>query len=202
MEKLDLKKTLKELYSARSDVVTAVDVPPADFLMIDGKGDPNNDPAYAASLQALYSLAYTMKFGVKKERGTDFTVMPLEGLWWTPDMRDFSADRKQDWLWTMMIRMPDFITQGDVEKARQAAAAKKDLEKLPQVVLAEYDEGAAAQIMHIGPYAEEAENIAKIHAWIRDNGHALYGKHHEIYMSDPNRTAPEKLKTIIRQPYS
>ena len=200
MDKLDMKKTLKEFYSARLDRVTAVDVPPAHFLVIDGAGDPNTSQGYVDSLQALYSLAYTLKFSVKKAKGVDFVVMPLEGLWWVPDMRDFSTSRKEDWLWTMMIRMPDFIQAEDVENARTAAAARKDLMKLPEIKLDIYHEGLAAQIMHIGPYSDEGTNIAKIHAWIDENGYKMQGKHHEIYMSDPNRTAPEKLKTVVRQP--
>lgn len=201
MDKLDMKKTLKEFYTARTERVTAVDVPSGNFLMIDGRGDPNRAPEYAEAMQGLYSLAYTVKFTLKNTRGTDFAVMPLEGLWWVPDMREFTDKDKDAWYWTMMIRMPDFVTNDDVESARAAAGKKKDLPALPKVRLEAYTEGLAAQIMHIGSYSEETENIRKVHEWIAENGYERSGKHHEIYLSDPNRTAPEKLKTIVRQPY-
>lgn len=201
MEKLDMKKTLKEFYTARTERVTAVDVPAGNFLMIDGRGDPNNAPEYAEAMQGLYSLAYTIKFTLKNTRGTDFAVMPLEGLWWVPDMRDFSDKKKDEWYWTMMIRIPDFVTVEDFDACRAAAAKKKDLPGLTKLKLESYDEGLGAQVMHIGPYSEEAENIKRIHDWIEENGYERSGKHHEIYLSDPNRTAAEKLKTIVRQPY-
>ncbi len=200
MDKLDMKKTMKELYSARAERVTAVDVPPGQFLLIDGQGDPNKAAEYGEAIQALYSTAYTLKFTLKNTRGTDFAVMPLEGLWWVPDMRDFSDKAKDDWFWTMMIRMPDFVTVEDVAAARVAAAKRKTLPALEKIRLEAYDEGLAAQVMHIGPYSEEADNIKRVHEWIAANGYERAGKHHEIYLSDPNRTAPEKLKTIIRQP--
>jgi hypothetical protein len=199
--KLDLKKELKEFYIARTERVTEVDVPEGRFLMIDGRGDPNTSPAYPEAMQALYSLAYTVKFTLKNTRDADFAVMPLEGLWWVPDMRDFSAEAKDDWCWTMMIRMPEFVAAEDVEQARHAAAKRKDLAGLATVRLDTYAEGPAAQIMHLGSYSDETENIKKVHAWIADNGYERTGKHHEIYLSDPNRTAVEKLKTIIRQPF-
>jgi hypothetical protein len=201
MDRLDMKKTLKEFYTARTERVTAVDVPAGNFLMIDGRGDPNSAPEYAEAMQGLYSLAYTIKFTLKNTRGTDFAVMPLEGLWWVPDMRDFSDKKKDEWYWTMMIRMPDFVENDDVETARETAAKRKELPALPKVTLKPYAEGLAAQVMHIGSYSEETENIKRVHDWIEENGYERSGKHHEIYLSDPNRTAIEKLKTIVRQPY-
>lgn len=200
MDKLDLKKELREFYTARTERVTAVDVPAGNFLQIDGQGDPNTAAEYAEAMPALYSTAYTIKFTLKNTRGADFAVMPLEGLWWVPDMRDFSDQDKGAWLWTMMIRVPDFVTTDDFETARLAAAKKKELPGLPKLRFEQYKEGLAAQIMHIGPYSEETENIKKVHDWIAENGYERTGKHHEIYLSDPNRTAPEKLKTIVRQP--
>lgn len=201
MEKLDMKKTLKEFYTARTERVTAVDVPAGNFLMIDGRGDPNKAAEYAEAMQGLYTTAYTIKFTLKNTRETDFAVMPLEGLWWVPDMREFTDKDKDAWYWTMMIRMPEFVMKADFEEAREAAAKKKDLPALSKVRLDAYAEGPAAQIMHIGSYSEETENIRKVHDWIAENGYERAGKHHEIYLSDPNRTAVEKLKTIVRQPY-
>jgi hypothetical protein len=173
--------------------------------MVDGAGNPNTSPDYAEAVQALYSMAYTLKFKVKKEMGIDYPVMALEGLWWGVDMNSFSAEKKDDWLWTMMISTPDFITPALVETARAEAAKKKSLPALPRLRLEAFTEGLSAQLMHIGPYSAEAENIQKLHEFIHAHGYRFDGdasqqKHHEIYLSDPRKTAPEKMKTIIRQP--
>jgi hypothetical protein len=202
MQKLDLKKTLKPYYDARP-APALVEVPAMNFLMIDGKGNPNTSADYAEAVQALYSVAYTLKFKVKKERAIDYPVMALEGLWWTEDMRLFSADKKEDWLWTMMISTPDFITPELVETAKTETGKKKALAALPRLRFESFAEGLSAQLMHIGPYSAETENIRRLHAFIHAKGYAFDGKaqkHHEIYLSDPRKTAPEKLKTVIRQP--
>jgi hypothetical protein len=202
MQKLDLKKTLKAYYEAKSAPIF-VEVPAMNFLMIDGAGNPNTSADYAEIVQTLYSVAYTLKFKVKKEIAIDYPVMALEGLWWGQDMNLFSAEKKEAWLWTMMISTPDFITPELVETAKVEARKKKSLPALPRLRFASFTEGFSAQLMHIGPYSAEAENIRRLHDFIRANGYAFDGKtqkHHEIYLSDPRKAAPEKLKTIIRQP--
>ena len=202
LSKIDLKKEWKELYRPSARQVSVVDVPSFKYLMIDGRGDPNSAQEYKDGVETLYAVAYTLKFMLKKgEIGQDYVVMPLEGLWWVEDMADFSVERKGDWEWTMMILQPEPVTEAMVVEAIIQTAKKKNPPALDKVRLESLHEGASAQIMHIGPYADEAPNIAKIHQFIVENGGQLRGKHHEIYLSDPRRAAPEKLKTIIRQPF-
>ena len=131
----------------------------------------------------------------------DYGVMPLESLWWVEDMTKFDPEKKEDWLWTAMIMQPDFITKEMVEEARDSVRIKKNPKALSLLRFETFREGPCAQIMHIGPFSEEGPNIAKIHKAIEDSGHQLSGKHHEIYLSDFRRTAPEKLRTVVRQPY-
>jgi hypothetical protein len=201
MKKLDLKIELGSLYKAAKQVED-VDVPKMNFLMIDGKGDPNKAQEYAEAVAALYQLAYTVKFHIKKGKpAVDFAVMPLEGLWWVDDMRLFSEKDKSSWKWTMMILQPECVTREIVEAMRAEVAKKKNPPALSKVRFEAYQEGPSAQILYIGPYAGEGPTIAGIHEHIKQSGRSLRGKHHEIYMSDPRRSAPEKLKTIIRQPY-
>jgi hypothetical protein len=203
MEKIDLAKDLKPLYAPPRGKFVMVDVPELSFLMIDGEGDPNRAPAYKDALEALYAVAYTAKFLSKLGSAkVDFRVMPLEGLWWADDMEDFSAARKDAWKWTMMIAVPDAVTGELFAAARTKAAAKKDLTALPRLRLERFREGRAAQTLYLGPYADEGPVIAALHRFIADGGHRRAGKHHEIYLSDPRRTDPAKLKTIIRQPFA
>ena len=199
MTKIDLKKELKELYRAKAEC-SIVDVPELAYLMIDGSGDPNTAQEYRDAVSALYSVAYKTKFIAKADTGSDHTVMPLEGLWWTDDMADFSMDDKSNWKWTMLIAQPDHVSAGHVAEAIEHAASKKKLQAATAVRLERWKEGRAAQLLHIGPYADEAPNIEKLHAFIAESGLSLRDKHHEIYLSDPSRVAPEKMKTIIRQP--
>ncbi len=199
MDKIDLKKTYKTLYTAKTQP-SFVDVPPLGYLMIDGKGDPNKTTEYREAMQALYSVAYTLKFQAKKSLGRDFGVMGLEGLWWAEDMAGFSMERKDEWLWTMMMLQPDFITPELAAAAKEEALRKKGQAAIEQIRFEVYEEGLSGQIMHIGPYDAEPPTIARLHEFIHANGYGLRGKHHEIYFGDPRRTAPEKLKTIIRQP--
>ena len=168
--------------------------------MIDGHGDPNTSQAYKEALETLYAVTYTLKFASKKQLERDYVVMPLEGLWWVKDMLEFNQDDKDAWDWTAMIMQPDWISTEMVESAKEAAAEKKDLPALPKLRFGTFHEGLAVQIMHIGTYADEAPTIARLHAFIAENGYQLAGKHHEIYLSDPRRTAPNKLKIVIRQP--
>lgn len=201
MTKINLKRELKHLYGASAREVAFVDVPPMQYLMIDGAGDPNTSPVYQAAVEALYAVAYGVKFAVKKaDPAQDYGVMPLEGLWWAEDMAAFSVERKGDWLWTMMIMQPEWVTAEVVEQAAAEAGRKKDLPALPDLRFGPYAEGLSAQIMHIGPYSAEGPTVARLHAAIDEAGYALRAKHHEIYLGDPRRSAPDKLKTIIRQP--
>ena len=200
MTVLDPRKDFKTLYGPPSKAPVIVDVPAMNFLMVDGHGDPNTSAAYADALQALYSVAYTLKFMLKKGAGLDFGVAPLEGLWWAGDMDAFKAATKDDWDWTMMIMQPPQITPDLVSEAARQAAAKKDLPALPLLRFDRFHEGLCAQVMHIGPFAAEAPTIERLHAFIEAQGYALRDKHHEIYLSDPRRAAPDKMKTVIRQP--
>ncbi len=200
MTKIDLKKELKHLFRPSARKFSVVDVPPMQFLMIDGQGDPNTAQAYADAIEALYAVAYALKFASKRQLQRDFTVMPLEGLWWTEDMADFSMENKDAWLWTAMIMQPDWIDAAMVEEAKTVVASKKNLPALDKMRFETYAEGLSAQILYIGPYADEGPTIARLHAFIAEHGYRPAGKHHEIYLSDPRRTAPEKLKTVIRQP--
>lgn len=204
MEKLDLKKQWKELYSASPKEAQLVQVPMLNRLAIDGRGNPNDAVAYQQAVEALYGLSYALKFMHKQRpESRDYTVLPLEGLWWVPDMAEFSLLDKEAWHWTMLIVQPDFITAADLSLALEQLQKKgKDLPALPQVKLERVEEGLSAQIMHLGPYATEAPTIERLHAFIAQQGYLLTGTHHEVYLGDPRRTAPEKLKTIIRQPVS
>lgn len=201
MEKLDLKKQWKHLYQPPATAVTAVDVPALTYLMVDGQGDPNTSPAYTQAIEALYSLSYTLKFTLKKSpKPVDYGVMPLEGLWWADDPRAFHRKDKSTWKWTAMILQPEFIGRRQVEAAFDEVRKKKNPVALDRVRLETLTEGTSAQILYEGPFADEGPTIQRIHEFIHAAGKELCGKHHEIYLSDPRRTAPEKLKTILRQP--
>jgi hypothetical protein len=201
MDKLDLKKTLKPLYSASAKPVL-VDVPEITFLMVDGAGDPNTSPDFLEAMGALYGAAYTLKFMLKKrpEDPLDFAVMPPEGLWWCEGRSDFCMEDKGKWLWTLMIALPDVVTPDHFAEACRQLRAKKNPPGLDRLRLERFHEGLCAQVMHVGPYADEPATIALLHAFIAEQGHSPRGKHHEIYFSDPRRCAPEKMKTILRQP--
>ena len=198
--KLDWKKDLKALYFPPAEPVL-MDVSSINYLMLDGHGDPNHSEHYQTVVEALFSLAYTLKFAIKKAEGLEYAVFPAEGLWWVEDMHTFSMDHKQDWDWTMMNAHPDCVTADWVEQARGDALKKKGLALLEQVRFTDYAEGPCAQLMHTGPYAAEGPNIARLHAFIEAQGGVRAGKHHEIYLNDMRRIVPEKLKTVIRQPY-
>jgi hypothetical protein len=199
MDKIDFKKELKNLYNPSAKEVSIVEVPDMNFLMVDGEGSPAS-LQYIASLEAIYPVAYALKFIVKKAQGVDYGVMPLEGLWWMDDMTQFSVERKNEWKWLSMIMQPKYVTEADFKAAIEQVNKKKAPEALDKVRFECFHEGKAAQIMHIGPFSAEAANIQKIHAAIKASGHELSGKHHEIYLNNPAKTAPEKLKTVLRQP--
>lgn len=201
VSKVDLKVHLKDLYSPPASF-TLVDVPPFQFLMVDGHGDPNTAPEYAHAVEALYAVSYKAKFLSKKETGRDYVVMPLEGLWWAADMEVFTTARdKSAWDWTMMILQPDWITQEMFEEAAGQAAKGKDLPALPRLRLEAYHEGPSVQILHVGSYEDEAPVLQRLHReFLPENNLEPAGKHHEIYLGDPRKVAPEKLRTVLRQP--
>ena len=203
METIDYKKQLKQLYVPSARNVDIVDVPAMNFLMVDGAGDPNKIKAFGDAIEALYPLAYTLKFMVKKgPLAIDYGVMPLEALWWADDMTAFTTGNKDAWYWTLMVMQPEFVTAEMVDAAITAVRKKKNPPALPLVRFEPFAEGACAQIMHIGPFSEEGPNIEKVHRFIESSGGKLRGKHHEIYLSDIRRAAPEKWKAIVRQPMS
>ncbi len=202
MPKLDLKKEWKHLYQPSAKAVTAVEVPALNYLMVDGRGDPNTAQAYVEAVEALYAVAYALKFKVKNGKaGIDYAVMPLEGLWWAEDMRQFSVKDKDAWQWTMMIVQPEYVTAKLFAETLGEVQKKKRLPALARLRFESYHEGRAAQIMHLGPYADEEPTITKLHDFIHARGGERQGKHHEIYLKDPRKSAPGKLLTVIRQPF-
>jgi hypothetical protein len=200
LEKIDYKKELKELYRPSTKRPVIVDVPNMRFLMVDGKGDPNTAMEYQDAIEALYSVSYTLKFKVKTLGLLNYVVMPLEGLWWLEGSKEIDMTRKDDWSWTAMIMQPDVITKSHFESSIEEVREKRNPPALTKVRLEEYHEGLSVQIMYIGPYSEEAPTIKSLHSFAEEEGYTRRGKHHEIYLGDPRRTAPEKLKTVIRQP--
>lgn len=206
MAAIDPKKTL-DAYRAKRGEFRVVDVPPLQYLMIDGAGDPNTSPVYADAVSALFPVAYTLKFASRKELGIDTVVMPLEGLWHAPDMESFTSRRdKSAWLWTMMIMVGDHVTASmfddAVELVAQKAAKKKEpVPALGSVRLETLEEGTSVQTLHVGPFDDEGPVLDDLHhRFIPENGLAMRGRHHEIYLSDMRRTEPAKLRTILRQP--
>ena len=199
MDKIDLKSELKFLYKPSAREVVEVDVPAFKFLMIDGNGNPNTSREYKQAVEALYSVSYAIKFVLKRKKGLDYVVMPLEGLWWADDLASFNRDEKDSWKWTMMIMQPPEASKELVQASITSVRDKKDLPGLEKVRFAQFKEGRSAQIMHIGPFSEEGPTIRRVHDYIASRS-ALRGKHHEIYLSDIRKAAPERWKTIIRQP--
>ena len=200
MKKIDLKKEMKPLYSASAREVREVIVPAMNFLMVDGQGDPNTSRAFSEAVEALFGLSYTLKFTVKKGAlAIDYGVMPLEALWWADDMENFSIDDKSAWKWTVMIMQPDFITAEMAAEAAETLRNKKNPPALDLIRFEKFEEGKSAQILHVGPFSEEGPTIARLHEYI-DASSRRRGHHHEIYLSDIRRAAPEKWRTILRQP--
>jgi hypothetical protein len=202
MTKVDFKRELKHLYRPSARAFVVVDVPPMQFLMIDGHGDPNTAREYQEALEALYAVAYKLKFMSKVELGRDYVVPPLEGLWWAADMETFSTKRdKSAWDWTMMIMQPEWIAPRHFEDALEQARKQKDPAALVKLRLETYHEGLSVQILHIGSYDDEGPTLHRMHhEFIPQSGLEMVGKHHEIYLSDPRKVAPEKLRTVLRQP--
>jgi hypothetical protein len=201
MEKVDHKKSL-DSYRAKHSEFRIIDVPKMQYLMIDGHGDPNTGQDFQDAILALYPVAYKLKFASKLDLGKDYVVMPLEGLWWAEDMSTFTTARdKSQWDFTLMIMQPDWITD-DMFKAALAKVAEKDVPKsLDKIRFETLEEGMAVQTLHIGSFDGEAAVLEKLHhKFVPENNLKLTGKHHEIYLSDFRKVAPEKLRTILRQP--
>lgn len=201
MSKVDFKKELKHLYRPSAKQFEVVDVPELNFLMIDGHGNPNTAQTYKEAVEALYAVAYKLKFLNKKTSGNDYVVPPLEGLWWAKDMDAFAMGNKDDWDWTMMIMQPEWITPEIFKEGYAFVKEAKNPNALSKMRLQKYHEGLSIQIMHIGSYDDEAPILEKLHNdFIPDNNYVISGKHHEIYLGDPRKVQPEKLKTVLRQP--
>lgn len=201
MEKIDLKKEFKQLYMPKNKDWELVDVPAMNFLMIDGAGNPNTAQSYKEAVEALFSVSYTLKFMSKRQLEKDYTVMPLEGLWYADDMSVFETFDKDAYKWTMMIMQPEWITKEMVTQAIATVQEKKGLPRLSELRFETYNEGKSLQLMHIGSYDDEAPKLAHLHhEYMPKNGLKFNGNHHEIYIGDPRKSAPEKLKTILRQP--
>lgn len=204
MTTLDMKKSLTHLYNPSPKTVSVVDVPPLPYLMMDGAGDPNSAPRYMATLKTLYNLAYAIR-GIYKEAGEVFTVMPLEGLWSfdgdVPEGFDLTQADKSRFVWTLMLLQPESVTAEQVEAARNIVRKKNPDSLVNEVRFEVYHEGEAVQIMHIGSYNDEGPNVARLHDHIISNGWRFGKRHHEIYLNDPRKVAPDKLKTVIRQPF-
>jgi hypothetical protein len=200
VDKVDFKKTMKALWQPPAGRFTVVDVPQMQFVKVDGHGDPNTAPAYKRAVEWLYSVSYPLKFMSKKELGRDYAVMPLEGLWWAQDLSTFLTRDKDAWSWTMMIMQPEWIMPAMFEAAVEKAKAKFGAP--PETLrLESYEEGLSVQIMHVGSYDNEGPVLRRLHEeFLPENGLVETGHHHEIYISDPRKTAPEKLKTVLRQP--
>ncbi|MEX2683308.1 MAG: GyrI-like domain-containing protein [Candidatus Sigynarchaeota archaeon] len=201
-KKLDFRKEQPIFYGGKAGVITEVNVPDMKFLMVDGKGDPNTAQEYKDAIETLYAVSYGVKMPFKKKHpAKDYVVPPLKGLWYIDDMSKFSAAPKSEWKWTMMVRVPDYVPDEDIAKAIEEVKRKKHPASIDKVRVEHLAEGKCVQALHIGPYDAEAPLIIKMHQWILDNGHAERGKHHEIYIGDGRKVAPEKLKMVLRQPF-
>ncbi|GHD49524.1 hypothetical protein GCM10008097_22470 [Mycetocola manganoxydans] len=201
VDKYDIKTAHKALYAPSAKEFTEVDVPRMRYLAIDGHGDPNTSPEYAAAIEALYPVAYALKFLSKKELGRDLVVAPLEGLWRADDPSVFTTRQKDAWDWTMLISQPDWITDEMVSAAMTTVREKKGLAAVERMRLLTLDEGRSVQILHIGSYDDETPTLERLHdEYLPAHGLTLHGDHHEIYLSDARRTEPARLRTVLRQP--
>jgi len=199
--KIDLWAEHRDVYSPSAKVPQLVTVPPLVYLAVDGSGDPSKAAAFREAIGALYGLAYTMKFAFKKEHAIDFRVMPLSGLYHADDPAAFPSPLRDQWKWTLMMPVPSVFTAAVVKKAKADLTRRKGAVPALDLVRRQVvREGLSAQILHVGPYSAEGPTIEKLHAFILESGLEFAGSHHEIYLSDPNRSAPEKMKTIVRQP--
>lgn len=204
MEKFDWRKEFKQYYLPTPNVVSIITIPRMNYIMIDGEGDPNTSKRHQDCYQALYSIAYTIKFDLKKAGREEYSVFPPEGLWYSDDPNVFieTPEDKSAWRWTIMIAQPNFVTREDFIFAKETALEKKGFPLISDVRFESMDEGEVAQMMHIGPFSTEGPSIQKIHDYIAHNQWSLRGRHHEIYLSDPRKGSQDKMKTVIRQPFS
>ncbi|MFY1584706.1 GyrI-like domain-containing protein [Micromonospora sp. WMMD734] len=199
--KVDFRRTL-DAYRAHKGRFRLVDVPDMQYLMIDGRGDPNSAPAFTGAVEALYPVAYRVKFASRRELGRDYVVPPLEGLWWAEDMTSFTSARDTSrWRWTLMLMVPDWIAPGMVTAAVALAGAKRPPGRLDDVRLERLAEGRCVQTLHVGSFDDETAVLARLHhEFVPTHGLRLTGTHHEIYLSDFRRVAPDRRRTILRQP--
>ncbi len=203
----DYKKEYKEFYMPKSQP-TIVDVPTMNYIAVRGSGDPNAEGGdYKKSIELLYGVAYTIKMSKKSDHKIDgyfdFVVPPLEGFWWQNGVQGVDYANKDDFQWISVIRLPDFVTEEDLEWAIQEACRKKK-EDFSKVEFWTYEEGCCVQCMHVGAYDSEHVTVEKMHEFMEQSGYMLdisdERMHHEIYLSDARRVVPEKLKTVIRHP--
>ncbi len=199
--KTDFKKSLA-CYTARRGKFDIVDVPPLRYVMVDGRGDPNTAQSYADAISAVYPVAYALKFFSKNELGRDYVVMPLEALWWASNMDMFTTERdKSQWNWTVLNMVPDWIEQDMFDTAVAESTAKRHNSIDVDLRMETLREGRCVQTLHVGSYDDEAEVLRRLHdEFIPAAGAMMTGRHHEIYLSDPRRVDPSKLRTILRQP--
>lgn len=201
MDKFDLKKTLPEYFKVSAGKFSVVNLPKFNYFMVDGKGDPNSDPSYVQAIELLYGASFTLKFKSKNELGQDYVVPPLEGLWWAKDMKSFETRDKSKWSWTMMIMVPSHLSKSFVAQAKNAFHDKKADADVSKLRFDSLNEGLSVQTLHLGPYDAEGPILSKMHnEYMPQNNLVFNGLHHEIYLGDPRKTAPEKLKTVLRQP--
>jgi len=201
MTKYDIKRDLKQCYGATNTAWQLAEVPRQQFVAVEGHGDPNTSALYAEAVEALFSVAYTIKFASKNALDRDFVVGPLEGLWWADDPAAFTTREKDAWSWRLLIAQPDWVTETMIDDARQSALAKRALSAIDTLHHHVLEEGTSAQLLHVGPYDDEGPALERLHhQYLLENGLRLAGLHHEIYLSDARRTEPAKLRTILRQP--
>ncbi|MBJ7354311.1 MAG: GyrI-like domain-containing protein [Thermoleophilaceae bacterium] len=201
MDKFDFKREFKEVYSPPAKDFSLTEIPPFRYLAVDGKGDPGTAQEFSDAVSALYPLAYTLKMTGKKNGGPDFVVGPMSATWRSKDKSAFVTGDRDNWEWTVMLPLPDWITDEQIAEARESVAARKNPAALSLVCAMTLNEGLCIQILYRGPYVDEAPVLARMHnEFMPEHGLDFNGDHHEIYLSDPGRTAPEKLKTILRQP--
>ena len=200
-DKVDFKKQL-DSYQTKRGEFRVLDVPEMNYLMVDGQGDPNTSPEFVAALEALYPVAYKLKFASKNELGRDYVVPPVEALWWAEEMTAFTTRRdKSQWSWTVMLMVPEWLNHENVTAAMDIVKSKKPSARIDDVRYESLTEGLCVQTLHIGSFDDEGPVLDEMHQqFIPDNGLAMTGIHHEIYFSDFRKTAPEKLRTLLRQP--
>lgn len=198
-EKIDFKREHLG-YQASHGSFDVVEIQPTRYFAVDGHGDPNTSPEFARAIGALYPAAYALKFLSKRELGRDYVVPPLEGLWWSEDQAAFLEGRKADWSWTLLLMIPDWLSSEAVDRARDAGTEKAGPDA-PELRVFELAEGRCVQTLHIGSFDGEGPVLARMHdEFIPSQGLVMAGTHHEIYLSDFRRVAPERQRTILRQP--